>query len=311
MKCRICKKEAIVKLKHYNLPLCEEHFYEFFEKRVKKAIGKFGMFSNDDRILVAVSGGKDSMVVWYVLRKLGYEADGLFIRLGNGENIDKTQEMIKDFAKDIGGNLIVEDATRYLYGLSTFEATRVLRRSACSFCGMVKRYLMNKVAVEMGYDVLATGHNLDDEASQLLGNILHWQKGYVLRSWPVLEKTHEKFVKKVKPLVLNYEDDIKLYAEMRKIPFLKETCPFSIGATSKVYKKMLSVLESDQRGAMLSFYMGYIREKDDFFKKDEESVNLNSCEICGYPTTSKVCYFCRSREKLRERLGRKRGTIEG
>ena len=305
MKCRICKKEASVKLKHYNLPLCEDHFYEFFEKRVKKAIGKFRMFSKEDDILVAVSGGKDSMVVWYVLKKLGYKADGLFIRLGDNDMIDKTQKIIEGFAKDIDGKLIVEDATRYLYGLSTFEAARILRRSTCSFCGMVKRYLMNKVAVEMGYDVLVTGHNLDDEASQLLGNILHWQKGYILRSWPVLEKTHEKFVRKAKPLVLNYEDDIRLYAEMKGIPFLKETCPFSMGATSKIYKKMLSTLENDQRGAVLSFYMGYVREKDEIFKEDEEPVKLNSCEICGYPTTSNICYFCRSRQKLKERLERR------
>ncbi len=302
MKCRICKKEASVKLKHYNLSLCEEHFYEFFEKRVRKAIGKFKMFSKEDKILVAVSGGKDSMVIWYVLKKLGYKAEGLFIRLGNGVMIDRTQEIIENFAKSIEGKLIVEDATKHLYGLSTFEAARILRRSTCSFCGMVKRYLMNKVAVEMEYDVLVTGHNLDDEASQLLGNILHWQKGYILRSWPVLEKTHEKFVKKVKPLVLNYEDDIRLYAEMKKIPFLKETCPFSIGATSKIYKKMLSTLEEEQRGAILSFYMGYVREKDKFFKEDEESVEIKSCEVCGYPTTSNICYFCRSRQKLKVKL---------
>ncbi len=310
MKCKICKKEASVKLKHYNLPLCEEHFYEFFEKRVRKAIGKFKMFSKEDKILVAVSGGKDSMVIWYVLKKLGYKAEGLFIRLGNGVMIDRTQEIIENFAESIEGKLIVEDATKYLYGLSTFEAARILRRSTCSFCGMVKRYLMNKVAVEMGYDVLVTGHNLDDEASQLLGNILHWQKGYILRSWPVLEKTHEKFVKKVKPLVLNYEDDIRLYAEMKKIPFLRETCPFSIGATSKIYKKMLLTLEEEQRGAILSFYMGYVREKDKFFKEDEEPVEIKSCEVCGYPTTSNVCYFCRSRQKLKVKL-EKRQKAEG
>ncbi len=311
MKCRKCGREASVKLKHYNLSLCEEHFYEFFEGRVKKAINKFKMFSKGDRIIVAVSGGKDSMVAWYILHRLGYNPDALFIRLGSGKVIDETQEMLKSFAESIGSRLVVEDATNYLYGLSTFEAARILRKPACSFCGMVKRYLLNKVAFEKGYDVLVTGHNLDDEASQLLGNILHWQKGYILRNWPVLEKTHEKLVKKAKPLVLNYEDDIKLYAKMRGIPFLSEVCPFSFGATSKVYKKLLEELESEQRGVVLSFYLGYLREKKEFFKTDDKAVKLNSCKVCGYPTTSEMCYFCRSRESLKKRLERKKGASQG
>jgi len=311
LKCRKCGKEAVVKLEHYNLPLCEEHFYEFFEGRVEKAIKRFKMLEKGEKILVAVSGGKDSMTVWYVLNKLGYEADGLFIRLGSGKSIDMTQEMIEGFAKELGRKLIVEDATRYLYGLSTFEAAKVLRRPTCSFCGMVKRYLMNKVAVESGYDVLVTGHNLDDEASQLLGNILHWQIGYITRGWPVLEKTHEKFVRKVKPLVLNYEDDIKLYAKMKGIPFLESACPFSIGATSKVYKRVLKGLEEEQKGITLSFYTGYIREKERIFRTEEERVELRSCKVCGYPTTSEVCYFCRSRENLRKKLDKRGVKVEG
>ena len=309
MKCRKCGKEAVVKLKHYNLPLCEEHFFEFFEGRVEKAIKKFKMFEKSDRILVAVSGGKDSMTAWYVLKKLGYNVDGLFIRLGKGEGIDKTQELIENFSKEIGSKLLIEDATEYLYGLSTFEAAKILRRPTCSFCGMVKRYLMNKVAVENGYDILVTGHNLDDEASQLLGNILHWQTDYIVRSWPVLEKTHEKFVKKVKPLVLNYEEDIRLYAKMKGIPFLASSCPFSVGATSKVYKKVFHQLEEEQKGITLSFYTGYIREKEDVFKIEEKKVELRSCKICGYPTTAEVCTFCRSRDALKKKLERRKREV--
>jgi uncharacterized protein (TIGR00269 family) len=310
VKCKKCSREAVVKLKHYNLSLCEEHFYEFFEERVKKAIKKFRMFDENDRILVAVSGGKDSMTVWYVLNRLGYRADGLFIRLGNGVSVDKTQEMIRNFADNLGRKMIVEDATKYLYGLSTFEASKILKRPTCSFCGMVKRYLMNKVAVEAGYDVLVTGHNLDDEASQLLGNLIHWQMDYILRSWPVLEKTHEKLAKKAKPLVLNYEDDIKLYAKMKGIPFLEEACPFSLGATSKVYKSLLHELENQQKGAILSFYVGYIREKERVFKLEEKNVELRSCKVCGYPTTAEVCTFCRARENLKKRLEKRKANVK-
>ncbi len=304
MKCRKCGREAVVKLKHYNLPLCEEHFYEFFKERVRKAIKKFKMFTENEKILVAVSGGKDSMVLWKTLVELGYDADGLFIKLGHGDEVNPAYEKVKKLAERLEKPLIVEDATEYLFGLSVFEAAKILRRPTCSYCGMVKRYIMNKVAVERGYDVLVTGHNLSDEASVLLGNILHWQMGYVRRSWPLLEKTHEKFVKKAKPLVLHYEDDIKLYAEYRKIEHLESACPFSLGATSKVYKKLMNDLEEEQRGAILQFYMGFVKEKEKLFANTEEVV-LNSCEVCGYPTTEKICTFCRSKDLLKKKLIKK------
>ncbi len=304
MKCKKCGKEAVVKLRHYNLALCEDHFYEFIEGRVEKAIKKFKMFSKKDRILIAVSGGKDSMTLWYILKKLGYNVDGLFIKLGSEKEVMPALEKVEKLAKELQAKLMIEDATQYLFGLSTFEAAKILRRPTCSFCGMVKRYLMNKVAYEKGYDVLVTGHNLDDEASVLLGNIFHWQGEYIIRSYPVLEKTHEKLVKKAKPLVLNYESDIKLYAKMRGIDFLESACPFALGATSKVYKKLLDTLEKDQPGIKLQFYTNFLKLKEDLFKVEEtrKELVLNSCEICGYPTTGKICSFCRSVENLKSRL---------
>ena len=305
MKCKKCGRPASVKLSEYNLKLCDEHFFEFIESRVEKAIKKFKMFTKQDKILVAVSGGKDSMVLWNVLVKLGYNADGLFIKLGHDYQVKPAYEKVEKLSKELNRLLIIEDATKYLYGLSTFEAAKILRRSTCSFCGMVKRYLMNKAAVENNYDVLVTGHNLDDEASVLLGNILHWQTGYITRSYPVLEKTHEKFVKKAKPLALNYEEHIRLYAEKQGIDFLPTACPFSLGATSKVYKSIIRQLESEQRGITLSFYLGYIREKEDIFKIDENTPQLNSCSVCGYPTTAKVCSFCKNRERLKSKLSQK------
>ena len=304
LKCRKCEKEAVVKLRHYNLALCQEHFFEFFEGRVEKAIKKFKMFARGSKILVAVSGGKDSVTLWYVLVKLGYNADGLFIKLGREEEVRPAYDKVRKLSEDLGRKLLVLDATEYLYGFSTFEAARILRRPTCSYCGMVKRYLMNLAAYENGYDVLATGHNLDDEASVLLGNILHWQADYIMRSYPVLEKTHEKLVKKVKPLVLNYEDDIKLYAKLRGLDFLESACPFAIGATSKLYKRLLNELEREQAGVKLSFYLNFLREKKEIFrvKESRDALKLNSCKICGYPTTGEICTFCRSRELLEKRI---------
>lgn len=95
MKCTKCGKPASVKLRHYNIKLCKEHFNEFIEQRVEKAIKKFKMFGRNSKILIAVSGGKDSVSLWHMLKKLGYEVDALFIRAGKSGMVQKAQEIVE------------------------------------------------------------------------------------------------------------------------------------------------------------------------------------------------------------------------
>ena len=296
MKCRICGEKTTIKSKTYNLPLCEKHFIEFFEKRVLKAIRSFDMFDENSRILVAISGGKDSLVAWEVLRKLGYRVDGVHIRLGIDGYSEISYEKSLKFAQERDLRLIVVDVKDYL-GKSLSEFPRRFKRRLCSLCGMIKRYLMNRVAVELSYDVLVTGHNMDDEVSVLLGNILHWNVEYMYRQSPVLPKTHEKFVKKVKPLIFVGNEDVETYARINGLDFVEEVCPFSKGATSKLYSEVLRMIDERQPGIKPGFLMGFYRERERF-KYDE--IELNSCKICGYPTTGEICSFCRLKMKLGE-----------
>ncbi len=306
MKCKICRGPASVQLPHYNMNLCENHFISFIEKRVQQTIEKFNMFKKDNKILVAFSGGKDSVSLWHILTKLGYQADAVFVKLGTAEQVAPVMQILEQMSKKLQRNYFVEDATAYLYGRTVFEAARIMRRPTCGFCGKVKRYLMNKAAVENGYDVLVTGHNIDDEASLLLGNLLHWQKDYIVRTWPVLEKTHEKFVKKAKPHALNYERDILKYVELLNLPYLKSTCPFSIGATMHIYKQVWEVLEKEQPNAKVTFYKGFLREKKDFFKVQTTSYKLQTCKVCGFPSGAEICSFCSARNVLKQKIDRKK-----
>ncbi len=302
MKCKICGGPAIVQLPHYNMNLCKDHFIHFIQKRVKQAIDRYKMFTYNDKILVAISGGKDSVSLWYILAKLGYKADGVFIKLGYDHQVKPALDIAQQLASLIGRKLIIEDATRYFYGKSVFEAAKILRRHTCSLCGKVKRYLMNKAAIENGYDVLATGHNLDDEASLLLGNLLHWQTGYILRSYPVLESTHPKLARKVKPHCLNYEKDIKTYVDLLNLPYLKQTCPFSLGAKLPLYKSLWEQIEKHQPSAKITFYKGFLREKNKIFKIQENQPKLKPCKICGYPTINETCSFCAARASLKNKI---------
>ncbi len=297
MKCKKCSNTAVIHLRQHNTAYCGEHFVDYFEKRVEKTIDEYSMFSKDHKILVAVSGGKDSMTLWYVLTKLGYKTDGLFIDVGT---TDPQIDLFWQLSQRINSNLKLVDAKEHLNGLSVPQIARILKRPTCSICGNIRRYLMNKVAFEDGYDVVVTGHNLDDEVSFLLGNLLNWNIGYLQRQAPFMPKTHHKIVAKAKPLVWLTEKEIYTYALLNKIPFYSERCPFSKDASSLKYKRVLNDLEVDQPGTKLRFYKQFHRLQ--LFRTD--GVKLNECQVCGYPTTSEKCSFCRMKERIEDALGK-------
>lgn len=306
MKCKKCGAQAIIHLKQHNIALCAKHYEEFFLSRVKKAIHMFKMFDKSSKILVAVSGGKDSLVLWDVLYRLEYQTEGLYIDLGIGSYSETSKEKAKSFAKSRNLTLHIEDVRKYLHGLSTPEAAWKMRRKTCSVCGLVKRYIMNKFSHEGDYKVIATGHNLDDEAATLLGNLLHWQTGYLGKQYPVLPKTHEKLTPKVKPLILVTEKEVATFALMKGIEYIFEECPSARGASSIVYKRLLNDLELSQPGAKQRFLMDYYKNKGIFDNAEEDSVKLNECSRCGYPTTQEVCSFCKLTERLEQKLNEKR-----
>lgn len=291
MKCKICGRKAVVKLRSYNLSLCEEHYVEFVKRRVEKAIKKFKMFKKDDRVLVAVSGGKDSIVLWHVLNSLGYNTTGYFLNLGIGDFSEKSQAITEEFAGKFGLQLKIEYLKDEL-GVGIPEIAKVSKGKPCSTCGMIKRYMINRAG--LSFDVVATGHNLDDESSVLFGNILHWQVEYLDRQSPVLPKDRT-LARKVKPLILLTNFEIKFYADLLGLPYIGEKCPFSSGATTFFYKAILDEIEEKMPGAKIRFLLGFFENKKGFNTPKKE---LKPCIKCGYLTTAGVCSFCRLKERI-------------
>ena len=285
-------------MRHHKLALCEEHYLEWFPGQVQRAIELYKMFGPQDRILVAVSGGKDSLSLWDVLLRLGYQAEGLYIDLGieKGGYSAASLEKAQQFALARGARLHVVDI-KATYGLSVPELARVSRRGGriCALCGLVKRHEMNRIAWEGGYTAIATGHNLDDEAAALLGNVLRWQTGYLARQAPVLPSFHPRLARRVKPLCRLYERETAAYAIIRGIDYIYDECPFAVGATSLFYKELLNRLEARSPGAKLSFYLEFLRaRREGLFPSDRERAQLHECRRCGQPTTAPdLCAFCR------------------
>ncbi|OPY68159.1 MAG: tRNA 2-thiocytidine biosynthesis protein TtcA [Syntrophorhabdaceae bacterium PtaU1.Bin034] len=292
MKCRVCGKQASLRLPQYNTALCAADFIAFFEKRVLDTIHKYALIGKEEKVLVAVSGGKDSLSLWYLANRLGFCADGIYIDLGIQDYSDVSFERAKQMADRLGRRLYSFSLSRaFEKGIS--DLSRMMKRPPCSLCGTIKRYVMNRACTEHGYPVLATGHNLDDEASALLGNILYWKEEYLWKKGVVLEAEEGHLAKKVKPFFLCTEKEAAAYAVLNNIDYVYEECPYSKGARTLLYKSVLNRIEEMSPATKIAFVKGYIKRARKEGKAKEGGSEKRYCKSCGYPSHSEYCNFCR------------------
>ncbi len=300
MKCRVCREPAVIDVRRHNAAFCRDHFLHHCEEQVRRAIHSHDMLTPGERVLVAVSGGKDSLALWDLLLRLGYEADGLYLGLGIGEYSDESTEYARAQARALGRPLIEVDLARD-HGYDIPGAAAATRRAPCGACGLSKRHLFNASALEHGYDVVATGHNLDDEAAVLLGNVLRWDRAYLGRQHPVLPAA-PGFVRKVKPLVRLGERETAAYCVLRRIDYQIEECPMAAGNRHLGMKDVLNALEDRSPGTKAAFLSGFFERGHVRFADDAEGerATLHPCSQCGAPTPGDVCAFCRLRERARQ-----------
>ncbi len=292
MKCRVCREPAVIEVRRHNAGFCQPCFLKHCLDQVGRAIDGFSMFAKGDRVLVAVSGGKDSLALWDILLDLGYDADGLYLGLGIGEYSGSSGAYARDFAARRGVKLVEIDIPSD-YGFDIPTGARAARRVPCSACGLSKRHLFNQAAVDGGYDVVATGHNLDDEAAVLFGNVLRWEMAYLGRQTPVLPAA-PGFARKVKPLIRLGERETAAYCVLRGIDYIVEECPMAVGNKHLGYKDALNQIEVQSPGSKAAFYFTFLDRVAPMFASvaAEEREGLRPCAGCGSPTTAEWCAFC-------------------
>ncbi|HET9907088.1 MAG TPA: arginosuccinate synthase, partial [Anaerolineales bacterium] len=158
MKCKKCGEKASVNMRQHKLALCKEHYLEWVPEQTERFIKKYDMFTRDQRILVAVSGGKDSLGLWDILIRLGYQADGLYLGLGIDGGIDyshESQRLTETFADQHNLKLHIVDIEKE-YGEPIPVLSQISHRGygkPCAVCGLTKRHEMNRIARDLGYDV--------------------------------------------------------------------------------------------------------------------------------------------------------------
>ncbi len=314
MKCKVCRQHAVVDIRRHNAAFCQPHFLDHVSNQVAKTIKEFKMFGADDRLLVAVSGGKDSLALWDILLDQGYDATGFYLDLGIGGYSNRSKAACISYAEAKGAKLVVRSLEDE-HGYTVPELSKLTRRAPCSGCGLNKRYEFNRAALEEGFDVLVTGHNLDDEVATLFGNVLHWNTDMLARQAPVLEErlvgsgdaAHTVMVRKVKPLVKIAERETAAYALLKGIDYVVEECPMVEGNTQHKYKEAITLLEEASPGTKTQMYFGFLKKAAPRFAEPQhDDVELTGCTECGAVTVvpqrgEPICAFCKTKSVAHRR----------
>lgn len=306
MKCTVCREKAVIATPSHNSAFCRTHFIAHVHRHIERAIEEHAMFGRDDRIAAAVSGGKDSMGMWKALTDMGYAVTAVHLDGGIGEFSQRSEEAVRAFGDAHGlpyhirriGDLISCDFER---------AVRIARKPHCSVCGTLRRYYLNAAARELGADVIVTGHNLDDEAARLLGNLLHWRTGYFDGQRPVLE-AKDGLLKRAKPLIYVHEEEMAAYARICGIGIADDVCPHAVKATRTFNREIIGMIEETSPGTMAAFVSGALQHLQALSNGasgvgDEKQLSDRRCPLCGYRTLGpELCFVCSLRERIQESL---------
>lgn len=283
MKCRMCGKDAKIKLKAYRIQLCESCYKNFYERRVKSDIKNYKILRKGENICIALSGGKDSVALLYALNVLkndiGISMEALFIDLGIGNYSLHAEKVCREVCNKLDVKLNVVRLSDYGFSIEDVDIKKV-----CSVCGNAKRYLMNRFARENGFDALATGHNADDILTNFFKN---WMAGNVAWTEKQTPRTEgfDKMVTRIRPLFLRTSFENELYVKFIKVPYLSEKCPHAV---VDKWRKIIDDIENRIPG----FKQGFVRNM--FRAKDEKDRKIMHCSICGEVSNSEICQFCRN-----------------
>ncbi|MHA1348589.1 MAG: ATP-binding protein [Candidatus Odinarchaeia archaeon] len=302
-KCK-CGKDANIYLPHRRKHYCTEHFLSYVRNTVLNTIRDYKLIQENDRVLLAVSGGKDSLVLLHILNwakdKLNFELIPLTINLGinkNNYSNDSVKVTLENCEK-LGLKLKIIDLKKE-YGFSLDEMALYTKKSVCAACGTIKRYLINKEAIKAEVDCVATGHNLTDGVVFLLNNLI---KGdlLLLSRYKIKLPKKDKLVPRIKPLFFIYEKETSFYSYLAGIKTVESSCAYGGSAPTFKMKQIALKMEEVEPGSNLQLMRSFIRRLLPILPEEDLSP-LQNCVICGLPSSKKVCAFCKLRRNVFEK----------
>ena len=308
MRCLKCQNKAIIELQHG--PLCENHFIFYFEDKVYKTFKKYQMLAPQDKICVAVSGGKDSQTVLHLIKKYflknRWPAENIFA-LAIDEGISpyrpSTLADLKKFCKKEKIKLTIVSAQKE-FGSTLDKALKKLKNAQlrpCHICGVWRRYLLNKYARKLKATKIITGHNLDDEAQATLMNLFKANVNLAAHLGPVSgvqEDTH--FVQRIKPLYFCAEKETKLYSLLQKFPVHFQECPYAEEGYRAHIRNFLNDFEQKYAGTKQGIIKSYLHLLPLLkAKAKEKNSRPQACPRCGEAANAGHCKVCQINELLK------------
>ncbi len=264
---------------------------------------RFKLFKPGDRVAVAVSGGKDSLTLLYLLSKyrdqLGVELVAVLVDEGISGYREYKRFTAEKYARAWGVELRIA-SFKERFGFTLDEAVFALMMEGlsvkpCSVCGVLRRYLLNRTALEVGADKLATAHNLDDEAQAFLMNAIQANLTAFSREGIADTKAHELLVPRVKPLYFAPEKEVMAYALLNSIESPYVECPYIVYSMRNVVRRWLNYVELED--PLVKYRV--LASKELLAGVYKEAGEFKLCKLCGMPSSGDLCKACEVSEEVR------------
>jgi uncharacterized protein (TIGR00269 family) len=300
IRCARCGAEdARYHISFARVSLCGKCYIRYYERKLKSTVLKYGMLRVMKRPLVALSGGKDSTSALVGLKSVfpDLEVTALYIDLGIPGYSEESERVVRKVTDELGVELVIHRLREEGRTIPELAVGR-FRRKPCAICGTVKRYIMNRVAVERGHDSVVTGHNLDDTVEVLFELYRRGLLEEAVRLRPVLPGDGVKLASRVKPLFEMTDEEDLYYVDAKGIEVVESWCPLVRGAKTVSRKVLIHEIESKIPGFRHTLLKAHVKRFLPVLEKVIGQPVLRECAVCGYPTTSEVCSYCRAMRRV-------------
>ncbi len=287
--------------------LCREHFINYFENKVISTINEFKLIKEKDKetgICIAVSGGKDSLTVLYILNKYFGNVAALAVDEGIKGYRNRTLFDLEKFCKKFRINYDIVSFEKE-FGITLDSLLKNKKMRPCIACGILRRFILNKHSKK--YGIIATGHNLDDECQSIVMNFLNNNTLLLPRMGPVTgdavsETTGENsvFTKRIKPLYFCPEKEVLAYSIIMGFDVSYNECPNAEHSFRASVRDFLNEIEIKQPGTKKRIIENSLKIAEKIRKKENKKENeISCCEICYEPSRNEICNACKIIEGLK------------
>ena len=302
-KCTKCgNPHVIIKRKQSGQALCKDCFVNSIEKKVIATIKKEKLLDKGDKVLVALSGGKDSVTTLEILNSFRKRHIIDICAVTIDEGIDNYRQEGVDIAIRHAERLGIEHKVISFKDSFNITLDEIMKkdvdRGSCTYCGVFRRAILNKAARDMGATKIATGHNLDDEVQGIMMNYLEGNIDNLTKLGAKTTSKSDKFTVKIKPLREVPEREIGLYVIAKELETHFDSCPYAQHSFRGEVAELINKLSEKHPTIKYSTLRGYDKIKEAVQDDLKKTFKVSRCKKCGEPSSNELCRACTFLEEL-------------